>query len=343
VDESVIDNLVSFLRQYHQKVILISPTQQENLASRLREKLGNICTDYEDTCNISDLNAKSQYKILETTVDFQGIKVTLQTLVCTGPPECIKRLIDSDALSILLSKKHKLCVGRNLSDLSKYYVPRVLQHHTHLKEEILKQTDKQITFAVSGLQTDELKKYLPAGEKIYEFVYDERERSHSFKIFSDFSKTGLSAESGAMQPHQKVGLEIKPVDDKDNIPGNINTETEDSESKKNNSSNIVANFSKYGTSADLENIKAFNEAGLNINPEDLIYIIIIGKENPETEFKELKVLFTNAHWINVEKGSFLWSDTNGSIDIIRRYIDDTKCKKRDITSVMNTVRELCYW
>ena len=45
VDEGVIDTLVSFLHQYQQKVILISPPQHENLASLLRENLGNIYTD----------------------------------------------------------------------------------------------------------------------------------------------------------------------------------------------------------------------------------------------------------------------------------------------------------
>ena len=96
---------------------------------------------------------------------------------------------------------------------------------------------------------------------------------------------------------------------------------------------IVSDFSKTGLSADLENIKAYNEAGQNINPEDVRYIIL-GKENPESEFRELKTLITNAHWIHVEEGSFLWRDTNCSIDIIRRYIDDKKCKKYNITSVM---------
>jgi len=280
VDESVVDTLVSFLRQYRQKVILISPPQQKSLASRLREKLGNICTDYEDNCDISDLDAKSQKQILERTVNFQGTNVSLQTLVGTDPPEYIQRLIDSDVISILLSNEHKLCVGKPLSDLSNYYVPRVLEQHMYLKEDILKLTDKKITFAFSGLQRGELKMHLPAGEKICEFVYDEIERIHSFNIVSDFSKTGLSA--------------------------------------------------------DLENIKAHNETGKNINPEGIRYIIL-GKENPESEFRELKKLCTNAHWIHVEEGSYLWRESSCSIDIIRRYIDDSKCKKYDITSVMEYI------
>jgi len=110
------------------------------------------------------------------------------------------------------------CVGRQLSDLSKYYV-RVLQHHIYLKEDILKLTDT-IIFAASSLQADELKKCLPAGEKICEFVCDVTERSHSFKTVSDFSKTGLSSESGTVKTHQKLGLEIKPDFDRYNILGN---------------------------------------------------------------------------------------------------------------------------
>jgi hypothetical protein len=44
-----------------------------------------------------------------------------------------------------------------------------------------------------------MKKYLPAGKKICEFVYVERERSHTFKIVSDFSKTGLGDECGTLK------------------------------------------------------------------------------------------------------------------------------------------------
>ena len=277
VDESVIDILVGFLCQYQQKVILISPTKHGNLASRLREKLGNIFMDYEDKSDISDLDEKSQNKILERAVNFQGTDVALQTLVGTDPPECMKRLIDSDVISTLLSNEHKLCVGKQLSGLCRYYVPRVLQHHVCLKEDTFKLTDKANTFAFSGLQADELKKYLPAGEKICEFVYDETVKNHSFKIVSYCSEIGLSTEWGDMKSYNKKGKEIKP--------------------------------------------------------EEVRYIIL-GNNNPESKFRELKELFTNVHWIHVEEGSFLWRDSKGSIDIIRRYIDDTKCREYDVESVM---------
>jgi hypothetical protein len=60
--------------------------------------------------------------------------------------------------------------------------------------------------------TDGRAEKLLAGEKICEFVYDERERSHNLKIVSDFSKTGLSGECGAMKTHQKVGQKMKSDD-----------------------------------------------------------------------------------------------------------------------------------
>jgi len=94
----------------------------------------------------------------------------------------------------------------------------------YLKEEILKLTDNIITFAVSGLQAEELKKYLLTSEKICEFVYDVRERIHSFKTASDFCKTGLSSESGTVKTHQKLGLEIKLDYDRYNILGNKKTD-----------------------------------------------------------------------------------------------------------------------
>jgi len=232
VDESVVDTLVSFLGQYQKRFILISPPQQETLASKLREKLGNICMDYEDNCDISELDAKSQKQILERTVNFQGIDVSLQSLLGTDPPECIKRLIDSEGMSILLSNEHKLFVGKPLSDLSNCYVPRVLEHHIYLKGDILKLTDKKNTFAFSGLQTDELKMHLPAGEKICEFVYDERKKSHTFYILADFSKPALSTQWETMETHRKIEQKMKPDGVRYIILGYKNTESVFRELKK---------------------------------------------------------------------------------------------------------------
>lgn len=119
---------------------------------------------------MTDFDEKSQKQILEKkTVTFQGTNVALQTLVGTDPPEIIKLYVDSDVISILLHREAKLCVGRKLSDPSKIYVQRSLQHRVYLKNDILKATDNNITIAVSGLEADYLKHYIPAGDKIYEF------------------------------------------------------------------------------------------------------------------------------------------------------------------------------
>ena len=157
-----------------------------------------------------DLDEKSQNQILVRPVNFQGANVAFSTPVGTDPPDSIKALLNSDVMSILLSNKHELSVDRQLGGHCKYYVPRVLQHQVYLMEEILKLTGEAITFAVSGLQADELKKYLPMGEKICTFVYDESERIHTFKIVSDFSKTGLSPELENMKAYNEAGQKVKP-------------------------------------------------------------------------------------------------------------------------------------
>jgi len=120
---NLVETLVAVLQKYEQKVILISTGQHINLAASVQEKLGNINAAYEDNCVLSDLDEKSQRQILQRTVNFQGVNVTLDTLVGTDHPECMKSLIDSDVISNLLSSEHEVCVGRQPGDLPMYYVP----------------------------------------------------------------------------------------------------------------------------------------------------------------------------------------------------------------------------
>jgi hypothetical protein len=54
------------------------------------------------------------------------------------------------------------------------------------------------------------------------------------------------------------------------------------------------------------------------------------KQNLESEFRELKKLCRNVHWIHVKEDSFLWRDTNCNIETIRRYIENIKCEKHNI-------------
>jgi ankyrin repeat protein len=223
-DNNKVETLVEVLQTYQQKVVQISTRKHKNLGSKLREKIGKSYADYVDNCNISDMDEECQYKLLERTVNFQGTNVALQKLLGKNPPICTKSLVDSDVISTLLSGEEKLCVGRKLSDTPKYYVHRSLEHRVYLKDDIVKLTDNTVTLAVSGLQVDQLKKYLPAGEKICEFVYDEREKSHFFKIFSDFSKAGFSAEWKHMKSHHKIGEATKPEDVRYVILGDLKPE-----------------------------------------------------------------------------------------------------------------------
>jgi hypothetical protein len=83
----------------------------------------------------------------------------------------------------------------------------------------------------------------------------------------------------------------------------------------------------------LENEKSYNKIGQQIKPEEVIYIIL-GNKLPESKYGELKALLANVLWIHVEDGSLLWRDSNCGIDIIRRYIDESKCRNYDIVNVM---------
>ena len=277
IDDNVIDNLLSFMRQYQQKVILISPGGHQNLASRLREELGNNYTEYEDTCKLLDLDEKSQKQILGENVDFQGINVALEELIGTDPPEYMKHYIDYDVISLLLSREKNLYVGRKLCDRPKYYVQRLLEHHIYLKDDILKKTDNAVTFAVSGLKANELKKYLPPGEAIFKFAFKEGKTNHSFRIVTSCSKPFLGANCGTTK-----------------------TQYSGRKSRK---------------------------------QEDVRYIVL-GEIYPENDFRNLKALYKNLHWIHMKRGSFLWRESNCNIDIIRRHIDKTKCEEYVIGRLM---------
>jgi hypothetical protein len=73
------------------------------LASRLQQKLGNNYADYEDDCNLLDLDDKSQELVLKRTVGFQGTEVLLEALVGKDPPKIIKQHIDSSVLFFCLA------------------------------------------------------------------------------------------------------------------------------------------------------------------------------------------------------------------------------------------------
>jgi hypothetical protein len=108
--------------------------------------------------------------------------------------------------------------------------------------------------------------------------------------------------------------------------GNKNSGIVVIERTKINSFSIVATFSKSGLIAEVEDMKLYNEALQSIIPGE-VRNMILGNKNPDSEFRELKKLCINLHWNHQEKGSFLWRESNCNYDIIRKYIDNTKCKK----------------
>jgi hypothetical protein len=63
-DGNMAETFVDILQKHKKKVILIS-RQHKNLASHLREKLGNLFADYEGNYNLTDFDEKSQKQILE--------------------------------------------------------------------------------------------------------------------------------------------------------------------------------------------------------------------------------------------------------------------------------------
>jgi hypothetical protein len=80
-------------------------------------------------------------------------------------------------------------------------------------------------------------------------------------------------------------------------------------------------------------MKSHHKIGEATKPDDVRYVIL-GDLKPENSFRKLKKFCTNVHWIHMEEGSFLWRESNCNVDIIRRIVDDTKCKEYDIKSVM---------
>jgi hypothetical protein len=122
VDDNWVDILMDVLRQSEKKIVVILQCKNENLASCLELNFKNNYVNYEDKVSLLDLDEESQKNVLKRTVDFQGTEVPLQELIGKDPPETVKQLIDSDVLSLLLSGKKKLSIGRKLSDLPSYYV-----------------------------------------------------------------------------------------------------------------------------------------------------------------------------------------------------------------------------
>ncbi|KDR20043.1 Serine/threonine-protein phosphatase 6 regulatory ankyrin repeat subunit B [Zootermopsis nevadensis] len=71
----------------------------------------------------------------------------------------------------------------------------------------------------------------------------------------------------------------------------------------------------------------------SIKPEEVRYVIL-GNKHPESNFKELKKFCKNVHWVHVKDDFFVWRDSSSDIDVIRKYIDKTKCESNDVRSIL---------
>jgi hypothetical protein len=82
---------------------------------------------------------------------------------------------------------------------------------------------------------------------------------------------------------------------------------------------IIAQFSKSFLSADFENKKVHNEAGQNMKPEGIRYIIF-GTKIPDIEFVELKELCRNVRRFHVKKFFYngCYKHGNGGIIEMRK-------------------------
>jgi hypothetical protein len=87
--------------------------------------------------------------------------------------------------------------------------------------------------------------------------------------------------------------------------------------------NIVDSFTEPGLSVDLRSKTTPQTVSHSSEPQNVIYVIL-GKKDPETDFKRLKWSRKNVHWIQVKDGEFVWRDTNCGLDIIRKNIKDKK-------------------
>jgi hypothetical protein len=165
------------------------------LALGLQQQSGDNYATYEDDCILLHLDDKSQQDILKGTVDFHLTDIPLEALIGKDPPETVKQHIDSDVLSLLLGGEKKLSIGRKLSDLPSYYVPRILEHRVYLNDDILRTADNSITFAITGLAPSELKGHIAVDEKIHKLEFDEQSRTCRFSIVDSYTEPDLSVDS----------------------------------------------------------------------------------------------------------------------------------------------------
>jgi hypothetical protein len=80
----------------------------------------------------------------------------------------------------------------------------------YLNDDILRTVDNSITFAITGLEPSELKRYIPVDEKIHKLEFDERSRTCRFSIVDSFTEPGLSVNSRSKTTPHNVSHSSEP-------------------------------------------------------------------------------------------------------------------------------------
>jgi len=171
------------------KILLI--TQQDFDSTRI---FTEICKDFYTETDDTEftwkcLMGKSQEKILEKTVNFQGKTIILKELV-SGRAENknkIDELIDPDTLTKLV-KNETVNIGCELLSLGydeTNYVPRLLNFKTKLKKEVLATEGIEDKFIISSNVQANLNRLVPNDSSRFILTQNNEQASGKFQEFCE--------------------------------------------------------------------------------------------------------------------------------------------------------------
>ncbi|XP_069675384.1 uncharacterized protein [Periplaneta americana] len=123
---------------------------------------------YNDTFSLTQLDKKSQDKILQCEVDFQGFCVSLRSLIPVYDSESLNT-ITANIVTELMTGDKKMKIGKKLAARDVCYIPRKFLRREIVQKRLLFSKKGHTIFAVSGTTTYELQKLVPRGEEVQEF------------------------------------------------------------------------------------------------------------------------------------------------------------------------------
>jgi ankyrin repeat protein len=129
------------------KIILITTSKDISVAlleDMATKELGNGFVTRDEKLTWNDLTSKSQEKLLERTVDFQGSKIALKKLICSDSP-----VASSLPLADLLEEKHLKIAKTPVSNSTSYgynekcYIDRTFNHPVVIRKAILNKKENK--------------------------------------------------------------------------------------------------------------------------------------------------------------------------------------------------------